>query len=591
MGCSLNIFYILYKESYFCALLNRFMKNTTLILFALCAASLFSCGKHEEFPRTEDKTINVSLGLPLAVESRTEVADDGSVIWVKGDKIALWAKAADNTYALNGNALSMLHYSSTKNLAYFSANMPAMSEGEYTYYASSPAPTTINGTKASYSIPTVQSGSNNMADILIATPTTAPQLIDGENNIDLKFSHILHAVKITIPEDGNLLGKPITKFKMTFPAAVAGDVTLDVSRPRISPTLTNSSNTITFEFPEPKQAGDSFWAVVYPSFLYGNITYVAYSNGYESRPKSFNINKQLLAGHITPMSLTIPQLNLNTIIRFTLGDNFLGEDVIAFKIKDSNGNILFNYGESNANNIYDTTFDGEWSVPSYSGQTLIAEFESNNAIVSNSFKMPTLTPYVTNVVPALTVPYLFYEDFSGITESKGFSETNRSTNPGGSMLDSYGLPGWSIARGSISKGLCVRVNCSFETALGQSEQYKGQVDTPALSAIKSGKTVKIKVVFNADTSADSTTCYVGNITNTGAVKAGTAISNGTSLSMSAAQVSYSDYFTERTVNVPNTTRASRIAFESVSQRSADLFQLSYYDHYIYIDNIRISISN
>ena len=567
------------------------MKNRTLILFALCAASLFSCGKHEEFPRTENKTINVSLGLPLAVESRTEVADDGSVIWVKGDKIALWAKSTDNTYALSGNTLSMLHYSSTKNLAYFSANMPAMNEGEYTYYASSPVPTAINGTKAYYSIPTVQNGSNNMADILIAAPTTAPQLVDGENNIDLKFSHILHAVKITIPEDGNLLGKPITKFKMTFPAAVAGDVTLDVSRPRISPTLTNGSNTITFEFPEPKQAGDSFWAVVYPSFLYGNITYVAYSDGYESRPKSFSINKQLLAGHITPMSLTIPQLNLNTTIRFTLGDNFLGEDVIAFKVKDSKGNVLFNYTENNSNNIYDTTFEGEWGVPAYSGQTLIAEFESNNAIVSNSFKMPTLTPYITNVVPALTVPYLFYEDFSGITESKGFSETNRSVNPGGSMLDSYGLPGWSIARGSISKGQCVRVNCSFETAIGTSAQYKGQIDTPALSAIKSGKTVKVKVVFNADTSENSAACYVGNITKTGAISGGTAISNGTTITMIATPVSYSNYFTERTVNVPNTTRSSRIAFESISQRSADLFLLEYYDHYIYIDNVRISISN
>jgi hypothetical protein len=55
-------------------------------------------------------------------------------------------------------------------------------------------------------------------------------------------------------------------------------------------------------------------------------------------------------------------------------------------------------------------------------------------------------------------------------------------------------------------------------------------------------------------------------------------------------VSYSDFFTERSVTVPNTTRSSRIAFESISQRSADLFLLEYYDHFIYIDNIKISIS-
>lgn len=562
----------------------------TLILLTLCVASLASCIKNDEQPRTENKNIDVSLGIPLAVESRTEVADDGSVIWVKGDKIALWAKAADNSYALNGNTLSMLHYSTAKNLAYFSANIPAMNDGEYTYYASSPVPNSINGTKASYTIPAVQNGTNNMADILIAQPITAPQLVEGENNLDIALSHVLHAVKVTIPEDGNLLGKPITKFKMTFPAAVAGDITLDVSRPRISPSLTNGTNTIMFEFPEPKQAGDSFWAVVYPSFLYGDITYVAYSDGYESKAKSFSINKQLLAGHITPMTLTIPTLNLSTTIRFTIGDNFLGENIAALRIKDAGGNVLFNYTESNADGSFSTLFDGEWSVPSYSGQTLTAEFESESAIVSSSFKMPALTPYITNTVAALTVPYLFYEDFSGITESKGFSETNRSINPGGTMLDSYGLPGWSIARGSISKGLCVRVNCSFETAIGTAAQYKGQVDTPALSNLKSGKSVTVKVVFNADTSENSVACFVGNLTNSGAIGGGTAISNGTSITMISAPVSYSDYFTERSVNVPNTTRSSRIAFESVSQRSADLFLLEYYDHYIYIDNIRISIS-
>jgi hypothetical protein len=116
------------------------------------------------------------------------------------------------------------------------------------------------------------------------------------------------------------------------------------------------------------------------------------------------------------------------------------------------------------------------------------------------------------------------------------------------------------------------------------------VDTPALSNLKSGKSVTVKVVFNADTSENSAACFVGNLTNSGAISGGTAISNGTSITMISTPVSYSDYFTERSVNVPNTTRSSRIAFESVSQRSADLFLLEYYDHYIYIDNIRISIS-
>ena len=556
----------------------------------MCAVSLTSCNLHEE-PRNNNKTINVKLGVPVAIESRTEVADDGSVKWVPGDKIALWAKASDESFALNGSVLSMLHYSRTKDVAYFSANIPAMSQGEYTYFASSPAPTSVEGSIATYTIPSVQNGSAQMTDILVANPVTASQLVDGDNDLDLCFAHSLHAVKITIPQDGNLLGRPITGFKMEFPTAVVGDITLDITQPEITPTLSNGSNTIMFEFDEPKQAGDSFWAVLYPTLLYGDITYTAYSDAYNSKPKTFSIDKQLLAGHITPMSLVVPILDRTTIIRFVLGDNYLGEDVQALRIKDSAGNTVLSYTVSGSNNL-DSIYEGDWEVPAYSGQAMTAEFESENAIVSSTFTMPELTPYITNVVPALTVPYLFYEDFSGITKDGSFTEDENSTNPEGKLLDSYGLPGWSIARGSVSAGNCVRVNCSFETGFSAKADYKGQVDTPALSAIKSGKTVTVKVAFNADTSEDQTACFVGNLTTTGAIKAETSISNGTSISLTTQSgISYSSLFTERSVTIGNNTSASRIAFESNSQRSGEfVIGAKYYDHYIYIDNIRISIS-
>lgn len=555
----------------------------------MCAVSLTSCYQNEEQRINNNKTINVKLGVPVAIESRTEVADDGSVKWVPGDKIALWAKASDESFALNGSVLSMLHYSRTKDVAYFSANIPAMSQGEYIYFASSPAPTSVEGSIATYTIPSVQNGSAQMTDILVANPVTASQLVDGDNDLDLCFAHSLHAVKITIPQDGNLLGRPITGFKMEFPTAVVGDITLDVTQPEITPTLSNGSNTIMFEFDEPKQAGDSFWAVLYPTLLYGDITYTAYSDAYNSKSKTFSIDKQLLAGHITPMSLVVPILDRTTIIRFVMGDNYLGEEVQALRIKDAGGNTVFSYTVSGSNNL-DSVYEGDWEVPAYSGQVMTAEFESENAIVSTKFTMPELIPFTTNVAPTLTVPYLFYEDFSGITQDGTFQEEDNSTNPDGKLLDSYGLPGWSIARGSVSTGNCVRVNCSFETGIYAKADYKGQVDTPALSAIKSGKTISVKVVFNADTSEDKTSCFVGNLTTTGAIKAESSISNGTSISLTTKSgISYSSIFTERSVNVPNCSSASRIAFESNSQRSGEL-SIKYYDHYIYIDNIKISIS-
>jgi hypothetical protein len=237
----------------------------------------------------------------------------------------------------------------------------------------------------------------------------------------------------------------------------------------------------------------------------------------------------------------------------------------------------------------ESIYEGDWEVPAYSGQVMTAEFESENAIVSTKFTMPELTPFTTNVVPTLTVPYLFYEDFSGITQDGTFQEDDNSINPDGKLLDSYGLPGWSIARGSVSTGNCVRINCSFESGIGQKADYKGQVDTPAISGIKAGKSITLKVVFSADTPDSSTNCYIGNTTVTGAIKAETSISNGTSIPLtSKSNLSYSSLFTERSVNVPNCSNASRIAFESNSTSSAGMW--TWTDHHIYIDNIKISIS-
>ena len=112
-----------------------------------------------------------------------------------------------------------------------------------------------------------------------------------------------------------------------------------------------------------------------------------------------------------------------------------------------------------------------------------------------------------------------------------------------------------------------------------------------MSGLKEGKTVTLKVDFDADAAGDYTTCYVGNITATGAVNGETAISNGTTINMTAVSgIAFSSVFTSRTASVPNCTSAHRIALQPNTTRSGEL-SVKFYDHFIYFDNIRISIQN
>ena len=538
----------------------------------------------------------VSIGVPSVSVSRTVVGDDGTSAWCEGDKIALWAADDEGVFALGGDIFSMWHYDASYSSAFFTGTTAPMAEGRYTYYAASPAPLSTEGTIATYEIPVGQNGGNTLrSDIMVARPATALQLNEGRNLLDLHFEHILHAVKITIPEDGNLMNRPITAFKMVFPTDVTGTVKVDASDPDAVPELVEGGNTLDISFDEPKQAGDAFWALIYPAEIAGEVRYTAYAEGYESKENSFTMNKQCLAGRVTPMSLTIPKLNLTTKIVFSVGDNFLGQDVESFVIRDDAQNTLFSFVR-NDENIYEYVVEGEIEVPEYSGKSLTAVFESADAIVSERFDMPEIVPYIRNTVAPIKVPYLFYEDFSGITVSDGDtfseSETNKSSTPNGVDLTKYGLAqGWTGARVGGAAGYCLRVNTKFETGLMAKKTYKGQIDTPALEGLKEGHSVTVKVEFDADAAGDYTTCYVGNITAAGAVNGETAILNGSTITMSATGgISFSSQFTPREATVPDCNRTSRIAFQPNNTRSGEL-SVKYYDHFIYIDNIRISIVN
>jgi len=108
-----------------------------------------------------------------------------------------------------------------------------MAAGSYTYYALHPAPATWQGTAAEYEIPAMQDGTfDGTLDLMVAEPVRGGELTaDSGDRIDLHFRHLTHVLRITIPEDKNLAGQPLTGLEIAFPAPVVGRVRVDAADP------------------------------------------------------------------------------------------------------------------------------------------------------------------------------------------------------------------------------------------------------------------------------------------------------------------------------------------------------------------------
>lgn len=103
---------------------------------------------------------------------------------------------------------------------------------------------------------------------------------------------------------------------------------------------------------------------------------------------------------------------------------------------------------------------------------------------------------------SLTVPYLFYEDFSGIPSFNDGHDNpsvgmDSDTYKGITELSSKSsvLSGWYGTRIGGQSGTSIRICCRYEHVLLAGAYYKGRVYTPFLSGIKDGKDVNISVSF------------------------------------------------------------------------------------------------
>lgn len=511
----------------------------------LLAALLFSCSREQTAsPNQEKVAVSISAGQG---STRTQIDENGlSVRWSENDRIAVWAASAENGFAFS--AIPFSAYYLLGSSARFTAEITPMASGSYTYYSVYPVPESVSGNIAYFTLPAVQNGSydgNN--DILTAYPQAGGALNDPATEVDMTFKHKMHALRIFVPEGGNTLGEPIKRIQITFPQDVAGRVGVDFTDPAAAPTLESGSRTITLNIPdgldESADAARQYaYAIIYPAQMEqaGEITFVARSFRYQA--SATYSARTMNEGGSTPVRLILGEpKDMTTTLRLSIAENHLGEEPqkITFEIA-SPDDATFGATRSFTIDVpteltpagyYDLDITGYENL---SGATVRITYESESAIVSQNITMPEIIEAQTNTM-ALTVPYLFAEDFSSLSgsfENSTEFATSDPTDPDAVWLDQYGLPQWSGARIGGAAGTGIRICSHIEIGLWIKNIRNGRVDTAPLTVIKEGKSVRLHVEFDYASdlyegtgSGGSTTYWAGTTTNSGLLNGSNEIEN------------------------------------------------------------------
>lgn len=558
-------------------------------------------------------SIGVSSGIGIDVESRTQIDGQGvNVQWADGDRIALWAEAADGTFAFEGVAFALSRYGTTGQEALFRGDIAPMDESGYTYYAAYPVPAAATGAsqEIAYEIPSVQDGAfHGEWDVMVAEAVTdAPGLVAGDNSdaVTLHFHHQVHLLRIRIPE--NLLGEAITKLTLTFPTEVTGTLTVDIADPQAQPQI-SGSQSVTLEFAEPKNAGDVVFATIAPVTLTEDdqIGIVATGSIYESQTRTFP-GKDFRPGHTTPIAYTVPEAEkiLGTMLRFSLhdtGEATLGETVQRVWL-EADG-VAFDEGSAakpftvNAEGQYEILLPNGSEIPGQlnAAGALTVCYDSEHATVTKRLALPTINTQAVNEIALPDVPYLFEEDFSGASAQDYTSSTDE--------LSGIGLPGWGASRYEVQPG-----RAAFFMYVGTNtssiDNRRGRMDTPFLP-IKEGASVNIKVSYNigapivevsgvwpfTSTSRWTVTCEFGVQTDTeGAISGDDAMSQVLESYTPAEGGDFSGALPQSVTDYPITgaTGKTRLTWRASNyNKLSGSAPITARYFYVYLDDIRVSI--
>lgn len=618
--------------------------NYLLILIA--SLLMASCIKESNDIATTQEPVKVGFFVGDAT-TRTTINDDGiSTSWNKNDKIALWANASDGTAVLSAEPFGIYYRETPATLAMFTATLPsAMAADTYTYYATYPIPNSVEGTLATFTLPATQNGRiTDGAAIMVASPTQGKQLgivtgdVNGDDpyeiddeHLSLTMNHAMHALKFFVMQDKWAFdeGETVERISFVMPQNIAGDVTLDYTNPAGTPTVANGTNIITLNLANTIGATIS---AARPDFAAASIIpTAAFAEGDEIEIRVLATNhasrsyisltgrEAMQAGHITPVSVDCSEVFDRHTIRFIWSGNNLGEDVHTITFYTEAGNEIYKITDvadfmKQGRHDIDFTFEDKTYLATIAGQQMVVEYESEHAIVSNYVTMPTdvATAAKCHEIP-IVVPYLFEEDFSTInsygfdvvTGAQGTAVTGYDLSIANSDKDNVnpGLrSGWTGARTGGEAGNSIRVGSRVDRVWGYTHTY-GRLDSPALSSIKDGENVNIKISFNYSGGRDGDSGYsprvVFGYTTTGGPIDGTTgsfssdednwsnISNPQIIESISTSGSYTNVSQTFNGNIRNCNKNYRLSWQIRGTGEGGF--ISNGNQWMFIDNIKVQI--
>lgn len=583
---------------------------------ALSVATLGSCSRADEIPfaggegQHSDATVEIALSIP-SLATRTSVGeDDGRTLtpkWDVGDSFGLLIRSADGS-ELNERfdaACEFTHIENAHDLnnELFTGLVPRMASGTYDYYAIYPMPSegSISGTTVRCTVPSIQTGEYDGGSDLMWAHAVGEELDQNlYNNLDLRFKHLTHALKITVPEELNRFGTEIERIAIEFPQPVAGDMLVDYTDGRLDmSTLTTSKIEIRFGADNPFESDKSFWVYTAPVILTGAVRFTAY-NDKESLMSDYIETSALGVlepQHITPVRLAVTAGFKVTWFDYSVDWSQLGEPVETLTLKLPDG---YEFADGGSEKVL-AEFDGRYSFAlrnddlagGLNGQTIETTYESEHAIIRDErtpLRVADFTPSIHNYKTVLC-PYLFFEDFSSVASFSSYDE--HATSNAGSRAGVSFLDGWSGGRIGALAGTSIRIACHRET----SARYPARVDSAPIRNLKEGAIVNVIIVYDYGVNRQNggigsanvgQTVYMGYITTPDVYRSGD--DDGTyvaDFNINEQTGTWTNLPYVGTFNISECFNQTRLSWRTNIDYNAGLNNSTCW---LYIDNIRVSIA-
>ena len=611
------------------------LKETGKVLCVLLLSAFMTSSCQTDgmlWERSQSQPVEVGLYAGDALTRTTILPNGLSAVWQPGDQLALWARNSAGDFVLQNQIFRTFGLGDKR--GFFTSTLASdMPESNYTYYVCYPAPTSVNGTQATFGLPTVQDGkASNGADIMVANPVqhgplTSVSKSGDQGYLSMQMNRMMHQFRFYVPsEDSNLNGESIERIVLSFPTPVVGNVQLDLTDPSKSAVLLSGYRDVNLNLEEPlTREAQNFACVSFvpTKFTAGQYLDIkAYTDDMIVELDPIDLcAKNCLAGHSTPVMLIVKALKeYPWQIKVRLSANNLGENVksISFNAPggcvwpNSNSNVYtYNPGrEINVGDEFVFRFVDEAQYRAFSKQNIAITYDSDNAITYQNVTMPDLSVN-DKVSVSLTVPYLFYEDFAGLAAYDGDYKDGPYTSADNASkaakdLGQYGLPGWSGARtGCDAAGVAIAVSGRVDwVSLGATRAY-GRLDSPAMTSLKPGANVNLELTFNYSGSRDGASKYshaavVGTTIDAGLLNGyATQFNNNTSWSGVTSPNQITNIPTKGSAAAANLSMTSRfedctsetrLTWHVVAMGKGGLFDANNANTWLYVDNVKVKIA-